>query len=225
MLFCTEGVSVESPESQPMSAFFSLEERVKGQPLYNPNLDLKDYPDNDPGPVINEAMKETLRAVFSQEGSYAQQLLVNEMVTAVETMSLSALVELFRMVLGSISEFLAIDPLKDRDVRGGLAVAMRPFMATMQTVSSMVSAPVGELNDEDKHMLSNAKAILEMMEPKSRRGKTPFRVLSAAKDIIPLVPELFPGLFSTLVMCTQEFTRRKALRLAEDLNFQKMNEL
>ena len=206
------------------TAISAWEERVKGQPLYIPNFSLKGYPDSEPGPVITEAMKEALRAVFSQEGSYAQQLLVDEMVTAVENMSLPALVELFQMVLGSVSMFLAVDLPKDQDMRVGVSAAVGPFMATMHQVSSMVSVPVGELSDEDRHMLSNAKAILEMMEPKSRLTATPLRALAAAKDIIPLIPELLPGLFSTLVMCAQELTRRKALRLAEDLNFQKINE-
>ncbi|CAD7699161.1 unnamed protein product [Ostreobium quekettii] len=212
--FTTDGSRTEVPDHRPQDFFLTLEERVKGHTPASVGFDGALYAQ--PGPVFNEAVKETLRTVFSQEGSYAQQLLVDEMVTSVETMSLAALVELFHMVLGSISAFVTLAPPAGR--QGGLAAALAPLMNTMTSVPSMINVPVGELTDEDRHILNNARAILGMMEPRTGLAARPLVALSAARDMLPLASELLPGLVSTLVMCAQEFARRRALQLAEDLD-------
>ncbi|CAD7701812.1 unnamed protein product [Ostreobium quekettii] len=213
--FTTDASRPEDPDLlHPQHMFLSLEERVKGQELRFDSFDDALRPQ--PGPVLNEAVKEALRAVFSQEGSYAQQLLVDEMVTSVETMSLAALLELFQMVLGSVSTFVTMSPRTGR--AAVLAPALAPIMATMHSVPSMISGPVGELTDEDRHILNNARAILGMVAPRVGLGAKPLSVLTAARDVLPLASELLPGLVSTMAMCVQEFARRRALKLAEDLD-------
>lgn len=73
----------------PTFAAAMQQERPKGRPL-------RGLLSGDDQPVLSAPIIETLKVVFSPDGSYAQELLVDEMAAAVDAMSKEALGETVR---------------------------------------------------------------------------------------------------------------------------------
>ncbi|KXZ44555.1 hypothetical protein GPECTOR_65g173 [Gonium pectorale] len=180
-------------------------ERVKGQGH-----------GGDDGPVVNEATREVLKVVFAKDGSYAQELIVEEMVAAVDAMSREALGEALRLVLSSAG---AVTTLRSVEALGPLRSMLMPLPLPLEVLSAM--APSVALTAEDRQALAMVRTLLDLLQPSMARlpdvAATGGRAFRAAGELMPLVPELLPGMRSTLELFIRQLVRRMALRLAEDL--------
>jgi len=183
----------------------SYTERVKGRPA---------YPFAPEEPIVSDAVKEALKVVFSKDGTYAQELIVDELVSAVDAMSREALGEAVKVALSSAT---AVAALQSVEALGPLRSMLVPL--PMTALSAM--APTVRLTDDDKQALSTIRYVLDALVPSLANipdaavaGRSAVQV---AGELAPMMPDLLPGIQSTLEMFMRQLLRRLALRLAEDL--------
>lgn len=182
------------------------ETRVKGRPS---------YPFAPEEAVVSDSVKEALKMVFSKEGTYAQELIVEELVSAVDALSREALGEAVRVALGSAT---AVAALQSVEALGPLRSMLMPLPLTSFT--SM--APTVKLSEEDKQALFTIRYVLDALLPSLHNvpeaAVAGRNAVAMAGELMPMVPDLLPGMQSTLELFTRQLVRRLALRLAEDLN-------
>jgi len=168
------------------------------------------------GPVVNPMMIEALKVVFSKDGTYAQELIVEELVAATDAMSREALSESLRMVVGSAS---AMSALRGMEALGPLRAMLLPIPLPMELLTSM--EPTVRLTQEDRAALATVRAVLDLLQssavglPNAAAAGT--RAVRAASEVMPHLPELMPGIQNTTTMFVRQLVRRMALRLADDL--------
>lgn len=192
--------------------FAAASERIKGRPAA--------YPFAPEEPVVSDAMKEALKAVFSKDGSYAQELVVDELVSAVDAMSREALGEAIKMVLSSATTVAA---LQSMEALGPLRSMLMPLpMASLDTIT-----PTVRLTEEDREALHTIKYVMDAVGP--RLANIPDaaiagrNVVQATRELAPMIPELMPGIQSTMEKFVKKLLHRLALRLVEDLSSDKGN--
>lgn len=70
--------------------------------------------------------------------------------------------------------------------------------------------------------LAMVRTLLDLVQPSIARlpnmAATSSRAIRAAGELMPMFPELLPGMRSTLELFIRQLIRRMALRLAEDLS-------
>jgi aarF domain-containing kinase len=222
------GVTSTQSASSPV---FSNEERIKGSaPSFNSSLD---------SPVLSDTMREALKVVFAKDGSYAQELIVDELVAAVDAMSRQGLSEALKLVLGSAT---AVSALRNVEALGPLRTMLMPIPLPMDMLHSM--EPAVQLSKEDRQALNTLSAVLDLIGGgNGSTGKSATGIISsatmrmmqggvpnvasmasmggkavrAAGEVAPLLPELLPGIQVTAELFTRQLVRRMAIRLAEDL--------
>ncbi|KAG1666030.1 hypothetical protein FOA52_006904 [Chlamydomonas sp. UWO 241] len=200
-----------------------LEERVKGRPPSRAPA-----PADDTGPVVSEAVREALRVVFSKDGLYVQELIVEELVAATDAMSRAGLSEAFRLVMSSAA---AVSALSSVEALGPLRAMLSPLsplsplpFADSWLRSMSPSAPT--LTSDDHAALSTLRAVLDLIQPGSLLmvqslpgvARSAQRGVRAAGEVAPLLPELLPGITATAEMFARQLVRRMAQRLADDLS-------
>ncbi|GAX83432.1 hypothetical protein CEUSTIGMA_g10857.t1 [Chlamydomonas eustigma] len=200
---CTSSSSTSS-----RSSAYAFEERVKGSTRFAAGSE---------GPVLNETMREALKVVFAKDGSYAQELIVEELVAVIDAMSREALSEALRLVLGSAT---AVTALRSVEALGPLRAMLLPLPLPMEMLHSM--EPAVALTKEDRQALNTLRAILDLMQPSLMQGipsvATAGRnTLRAAGEMVPMLPDLLPGVQVTVELFIRQLVRRMAIRLAEDL--------
>eukprot|EP00798_Chlamydomonas_sp_ICE-L_P030592 gene30592-35603_t len=160
-------------------------------------------------PIINEAVREALKVIFAVDGSYAQELIVEELVAATDAMSREALSEGLVMVMSSAT---MVSSLRSVEALGPLRAVIMPFPVPLEIISSM--QPVMALTQEDRQALHTLRSSANNMPGAMETGS---RALRAAGEVMPMLPELLPGVRVTLELFMRQLVRRMALRLAEDL--------
>jgi aarF domain-containing kinase len=133
-------------------------------------------------------------------------------------MSREALSEALRLVMGSAS---AVAALRGMEALGPLRAMLMPIPLPMEFLHSM--EPAVALTSEDRQSLNTLHTVLELMLPHAVQGipnvasagKTAVR---AAREVVPMLPELLPGMQITAEMFIRQLIRRMAIRLAEDLD-------
>lgn len=224
--FTSTSVSTPLASGPTLSSVFDIEhtERVKSRPRGDPtgessqvpppyhNLNASaasGYPRGPlpSSPTISEPVKEALKVIFAKEGSYAQELIAEELVASVDAMSREALGEALKMVLGSTNLMGAL---------GGPFKELTPL--PLQLVTAL--APSATLSEEDRQALHTLHTLLSVIQPHSAPSMIQGgqRAAAVATELAPLVPEIWPGVRNTLEMFTRQLVRRMALRLAEDLD-------
>lgn len=157
-----------------------------------------------------------------------QELVVDEMVAAVDALSREALGEALRLALNSSA---AVTTLRSMEALWPLHAMMVPMPMPHDMLTAMNSRVT--LTEEDRQALHTIEGLLHMVsgaaEPRGaadvgslmssmgstlRTGRT---VMRGAGDLIPIMPDLLPGVQATFEMFVKQLVRRMALRLAEDL--------
>jgi len=197
---------MKSEASGPSFADAAATERVKGRPA---------YPFAPSEPAISEPVKEALRVVFSKEGTYAQEIIVDELVSAVDAMSREALGEAVRITLSSAT---AVAVLQNVEALGPLRSMLVPLPAAR--LSAM--APEVKLTEDDKQALFTIRYVLDALVPSlasiPEAAAASRSVFQVAGELAPMMQELMPGMQSMLERFLRQLLRRLALRLAEDLS-------
>eukprot|EP00798_Chlamydomonas_sp_ICE-L_P016541 gene16541-22770_t len=178
----------------------------------------------DDGPVLNEAMKEAMKVVFAKDGSYAQELIVEELVAATDAMSREALSEALRMIMSSAS---VVSTLRSVEALGPLRNMLLPLPLPMEMISSM--RPMMALTNNDRQALNTLRAVLDLLQPSATAipgaMSSGSRAMRAAGEVMPMLPELLPGVRVTLELFVRQLVRRMALRLADDLEPGKLQDM
>ncbi|GFH09697.1 eyespot assembly protein, ABC1 kinase family [Haematococcus lacustris] len=86
------------------------------------------------GPVLNDALKDMLKLVFSKDGNYAQEILVEEAVAAVDAMSREAIGEALRLVAGTATSLAA---LRGMEALGPLRAMLMPLPLPVEAVAAV----------------------------------------------------------------------------------------
>lgn len=109
--------------------------------------------------TLSPAAKDALLAVFSRKGSYVQELLVDELVAAVDALSREALSETLRLVLGSAPVALAMSSI---EAAGPLRPLLLPFTGPLEILSRL--APAVALTPEDEEALGVVRGIFLLVQ-------------------------------------------------------------
>jgi aarF domain-containing kinase len=196
-----------SPSATGVTFSAAATERVKGRPAQS-------YPFAPEDPVISEAVKDAIRVVFSKEGTYAQELIVDELVSAVDAMSREALGEAVKMALSSATTVAALQSV---EALGPLRSMLMPL--PMQSLNAL--APTVKLTEDDKQALHTIRYIMDALLPSlanlPEAAVAGRNAIQAAGELAPMIPSLLPGIQSTMELFVRRLMRRLALRLAEDL--------
>eukprot|EP00798_Chlamydomonas_sp_ICE-L_P028315 gene28315-31427_t len=193
-------------------------ERVKGSPDRAPPSEAALLAMRDE-PVLSEAALEAIKVVFSKEGSYAQEILVEELVAATDAMSREALSEALGMVMSSAT---VVSSLRSVEALGPLRAMLIPLPMPLFGSSTFGGARAFALTSDDRQALSTLRSVLDILSPSLEQMPNAVanggRMMKAAGEVVPLLPELMPGVQATLELFVRQLVRRMALRLAEDLN-------
>ncbi|KAF5831971.1 hypothetical protein DUNSADRAFT_12335 [Dunaliella salina] len=108
-----------------------------------------------PQPTIDPALREALLVVFSQEGSYIQELFIDELVAATDALSREATSSLVRTLLASF-------PLAATQMALNRLGPWRGVLAPLPTPVDVLHAlaPVVAVTDEDREALQVVRGIL-----------------------------------------------------------------
>lgn len=109
--------------------------------------------------TLSPAAKDALLAVFSRKGSYVQELLVEELVAAVDALSREALSDALRLVLGSAPVALAMSSL---EAAGPLRPLLLPFTGPLELMARL--APAVALTPEDEEALGVVRGIFQLLQ-------------------------------------------------------------
>ncbi|KAJ9524327.1 hypothetical protein QJQ45_008527 [Haematococcus lacustris] len=172
------------------------------------------------GPVLNDALKDMLKLVFSKDGNYAQEILVEEAVAAVDALSREAIGEALRLVAGTATSLAA---LRGVEALGPLRAMLMPLPLPVDMLSTL--QPTVALSHEDRQALGTISTLMDLLASPSSSsprgsgvGGASARTLRVMGELAPMLPELMPGVQATLEMFGRQLVRRMALRLAEDLD-------
>lgn len=167
-------------------------------------------------PVVDATMRDALQVLFSPRGSYLQELLVDELVAAVDAMSREALSQVFAMYLGSLpatATFRAVEAL------GPFRTFLFPFLTPAELVARL--APAVAVTKEDEEALSVVRGVFQIVEDVgiTMQALSDRQTTSRAfQELTPLAPELLPGIARIGELFVRRFLSRVVLRLANALD-------
>ncbi|GMH38694.1 hypothetical protein BSKO_06578 [Bryopsis sp. KO-2023] len=171
---------------------------------------------NKAGPIVDSTVKEALLVLFSAKGSYLQDLLVDEMVAAVDALSRESLSRIFTSYLGSIPVTAA---LRTADALGPLRPFALPFITPAEVVQRL--APAVATTAEDQEALSVVRGLFEIFQQidSTTQSMPDSRFVSqAAEELSPILPELLPGVARTGELFARRFLSRVIMRAANVLD-------
>eukprot|EP00803_Ostreobium_quekettii_P004083 evm.model.scf_1104EXC.1 EVM.evm.TU.scf_1104EXC.1 scf_1104EXC:11822-28756(-) len=166
-------------------------------------------------PVVDATMKEALQVVFAPNGSYLQDLLVDELVAAVDALSREASSRLFASYLGSLpatATFRAVEAL------GPLRSFVFPFITPAEVIARL--APAVAVTEEDEEALSVVRGIFQIVDDVGATLQTLSDVpvsTQAAQDLAPILPKLAPGVARVGELFTRRLLSRIVMRFANAL--------
>lgn len=109
--------------------------------------------------ALSPAAKDALLVIFSKKGSYVQELLVEELVAAVDALSREALSETLRLVLRSTPAVLAMSSL---EALGPFRRLLVPFLTPVELLTRF--APAVELTAEDQEALGVVRGVFRLVQ-------------------------------------------------------------
>ena len=127
-----------------------------------------------------------------------QELIADELVAAVDAMSREAVGEALRLVLGNAA---SLATLRGAEALGPLRAMFLPLPLPAEVLMSL--QPAVALSEEDQQTLSTIRLLMQLAQPAGGGGGVPRwgdlvgstpRALQVAGELMPLVPELMPGL-------------------------------
>ncbi|GLJ48114.1 hypothetical protein SUGI_1015930 [Cryptomeria japonica] len=155
---------------------------------------------------IDPAAKEFISLLFAPHGSFLQELLLKELVLAVDALSREALAELW-----TFFAFQAPIPF--------LPNLFQPKSWPIPLSSIFFgSRRIVSLSEEDEYSLDTVKRLWILLEPQFRQPTFLTEMAGLVQGMIPLMPDLFPGILMTSQRFLLMLLQRKALRLADDLD-------
>lgn len=154
---------------------------------------------------IDPATKDALLLLFSPEGSFVQDILLTELVRAVDALSRQALAELWRSVAMSIRF-----PLP--------AALLAPGSWPLPLPGLLLgSSPTAKLTEEDVKSLETVRRIWALLEPQFQQQNSVSDVFEVVQDGFPFFRDLLPGVSTSAQKFLVLLLQRQALRLADDL--------
>lgn len=155
---------------------------------------------------IDPAAKELISLLFAPQGSFLQELLLRELVLAVDALSRETLAELWTFFAFQASIPFLPDFFQPKSWPIPLSSI---FFGSRRIVS---------LSEEDEYSLDTVKRLWKLLEPQFRQPTFLTEMTGLVQGMIPLMPDLFPGILMTSQRFLLMLLQRKALRLADDLD-------
>ncbi|MEW5303771.1 MAG: hypothetical protein WDW36_006430 [Sanguina aurantia] len=149
--------------------------------------------------LLDPAVVEALKVVFSKQGSYVQELFVEEMVAAVDAVGRNSISQVVRGLLGSLPATLTTSTV---NAMGPLRSVLLPVPTPVELLSRLV--PAVAITEADQEALGMVRALGDLSQrlpPVSVDSSTPATLLRAARELQPLLPALLPGLLHTGLVC------------------------
>lgn len=165
---------------------------------------------------LDPSIKDALRIVFHRQGSYMQEILVEELVAAVDALSREAISELVRLLIGSAGVAAALGEMEALGPVTPLIV--QPLALPLEALASLI--PQVELTEEDEEALDNVQALWELLQPSLFASPTPQTARAFAfvlLELLQMAPELLPGVQSTSGKFIRQLLGRLTSRIAEEL--------
>ncbi|KAA6425975.1 MAG: eyespot assembly ABC1 kinase family [Trebouxia sp. A1-2] len=163
-------------------------------------------------PALDDTSREVLKIVFNRNGSYLQELLVDELVAGADAVGREAVSEVCRVVLGTPPALATFGTLQ---ALGPLRLVLAPFPTPFEVLYSL--QPAVAPNDEDQEALLTVRGIWSILQPNFRQQLDGNQRQRVWEEIYPLLPELLPGLSLIAEMFARQLLARVALRAAEEL--------
>eukprot|EP00898_Chlorokybus_atmophyticus_P000394 jgi/Chlat1/1355/Chrsp119S01778 len=170
------------------------------------------------GPVIDQWSQQALQLLFAREGSYLQDLLLQEAVRATDALSRGALAQSWQ-VFGTLA---AQSPLA---VVQSLVARSPPEPGTWPIFLPGIVAgkvPYAQLTEEDQEALRTVQGLWEILQPELQRPRpnptSGWDARTLSQQLFPLVAGLVPGAGLLGLRFLRLLVERQALRLADDLD-------
>ncbi|KAL0055837.1 hypothetical protein WJX82_004897 [Trebouxia sp. C0006] len=163
-------------------------------------------------PALDDTSREVLKIVFNRNGSYLQELLVDELVAGADAIGREAVSEVCRVILGTPPALATFGTLQ---ALGPLRLVLAPFPTPFEVLYSL--QPAVAPNDEDQEALLTVRGIWSILQPNFRWQLEGDQRQRVWEEIYPLLPELLPGLSLIAEMFARQLLARVALRAAEEL--------
>lgn len=165
--------------------------------------------------ILNPATKEALEVVFSQQGSYVQELVVEEVVAVVDAAARQVAISSLGALLGSAPALASMGAIK---ALGPWRRIILPVPTPLEVLSRL--APALQLSKADIQALETAEGVAQLVRPQLAQPPKPDDVLQFGQEIMPLLPQLLPGVLKTSELFGRQLIRRAALRVAADMQSQ-----
>ncbi|CAL5225145.1 g7925 [Coccomyxa viridis] len=168
-----------------------------------------------PTAALDKTTAEALKLVFRTEGSYAQEVLVDELVAAVDTLQRYAVSGALQGLLASLPAALASNAVRALG-------PWRPLLLPLPTPLELLNRlqPAVKPTQQDEEVLASVRSIVELVQDQgmlqSVDASSSAQLTQLIRQVLPLLPELAPGLGYT----GQLFARAYLKRLAERLSAQ-----
>lgn len=166
--------------------------------------------------------------LFCSKAKALQEMIVDEMIAAVNALTREALGEALRVVLASNAAVLA---LRNIEALGPLRAVLMPAPLPIFLRSNSV-----ELTAEDRAALDTLSLLLDMVggrpdQPLLRAGRgadmtsgigdtlrAGGTLVRGAGELVPLMPDLLPGVQYTVELFASRLVRLMAMKVADELD-------
>jgi len=163
-------------------------------------------------PRLDPAVKDAIQLVFSEEDSYVQELLVDELVAAIDALSRDAASEVLRLMIGgagvtnALAEAKAFGPMTP--------MMLQPVQYPLDFLTRF--APAIELSEEDDEALDNVHALVDTL-PRGRLSLGAVRTGAfLALEIASMAPTVMPGFRKVVGRLITRMSERISQRLVEE---------
>ncbi|KAL4854874.1 Protein ACTIVITY OF BC1 COMPLEX KINASE 3 [Chlorella vulgaris] len=155
-----------------------------------------------PPPFLDSTAKEVLGAVFSQRPTYVQELLVEQAVNTADAAGRQLAAFLLAPVLGNLA---AAQPALQSNGQMGDALASPAMLPSLV-----------QLSPQDQEQLQTAQGITNLLLQNTtpQAQLTPQQAQQLARELLPLLPQLLPGIAATGQLFAQQLGQRAYNRLA-----------
>jgi len=155
---------------------------------------------------LDPTTKEALKLLFAPEGSYIQELILTEVVRAVDALSREALADLWqffsrRLSLPATMTIPGSWPLPIFVLGGRLG-----------------GRQMAQLSSDDYKSLDFVRRLWMLVEPHLLRPSSATEFAEIAQDVAPVVRDLLPGVQTVAQRFAIMLFQRQILRLADDLD-------
>ncbi|KAG0591725.1 hypothetical protein KC19_1G196600 [Ceratodon purpureus] len=155
---------------------------------------------------LDPTTKEALKLLFAPEGSYIQELILTEVVRAVDALSREALAELWHFFSQRVS------------LPSTIAIPGSWPLPSFVLGGVLGGRQMARLSPEDYKSLDLVRRLWMLVEPHLQRPSSATEFAEIAQDMAPVMKDLLPGVRTVAQRFAIMLFQRQTLRFADDLD-------